>query len=145
MTRKSKAELLTLAKEVMKNHNVTGAYATDDGNIFLPNSVGKSAADNHAREIKSEVHVFGEVIPAPGSEGTDGDKKVAGQASAKIVENTKEALADLGSTDSKDVVVRIEELKLAGKKEADIKKILKKEKFAEDVIEEGLKIAAIEK
>lgn len=144
MKRLSKAELATLAKQVMKNHNCSSAFATDDGSIFLGNSEGKSAAENHAREIKSELFTFGEKDTIPGEDGTDGDKKVGGQASAKSVENTKQKLNDAGSTAAKDVLVRIEELKLADKKLSQIKWALKKEGFAPEVIVEGIKTAAIE-
>lgn len=140
MERKSKAELSKTANQVMKSHNVNSAIATDDGNVFLADSEGVSAARNHARSIGSELFVFGEPVAQLErvANKADADQVVAGQASATGVENQKDTEAPAVVAARKEILIRIEQLAQEKKKPEEIKKILKKEKFDADMIEEFL-------
>lgn len=144
MERKTKAELSKLANEVMKAHKVDSAIVVDDGNVFLPDSEGISAARNYARSIGSELFVFGEKIERLErlSNVADADQVVAGQASATEVENEKDKEKAEAVIARKEILIRIEQLAQEKKTPKQMATQLKKEEFDADLIEEMLNAQA---
>jgi hypothetical protein len=127
MKRLSKDELKKEALRLAKAHKVDKVFATEDGNFFLP--ADKSLAiDHNAKNVKKEFEdaeviefkVEAEKKPAKEKENTP---PPPAKTEAELIEECKAKAMELSAGRTEPI------------KTADLKKALKKEGFAKEIID----------